>query len=73
MLEVIELSVENPEISGIKIKDFDLPPQSLIVSLTRGDQNILPDGDSIIQNGDYIIIITRKESISQIENIFIGK
>jgi trk system potassium uptake protein TrkA len=73
MLEVIELSVENPEISGSKIKEINLPPQSLIVSLTRGDQSILPDGDSTIQNGDYIIVIARKESISQIENIFIGK
>jgi len=73
MLEVIELSVENPEISGSKIKKINLPPQSLIVSLTRGDQSILPDGDSTIQKGDYVIIIARKESISQIENIFIGK
>jgi len=72
-LEVIELSVENSEISGSKIKEINLPPQSLIVSLTRGDQNILPDGDSTIQKGDYIIIISRKESISQIENTFIGK
>lgn len=73
MLEVIELSVENPEISDSKIKKINLPPQSLIVSLTRGDQSILPDGDSTIQKGDYVIIIARKESISQIENIFIGK
>ena len=73
MLEVIELSVENPEISGSKIKEINLPPQSLIVSLTRKDQNILPDGESTIQKGDYIIIIARKESISHIEDIFIGK
>jgi len=72
-LEVIELSVENSEISGSKIREINLPPQSLIVSLTRGDKNILPDGDSTIQKGDYIIIISRKESISQIENTFIGK
>ncbi len=72
-LEAIELSVENPEISGRKINEINLPPQSLIVSLTREDQNILPDGDSTIQKGDYIIIISRKDSISQIENIFIGK
>jgi len=69
----MELSVENSEISGSKIEEIKLPPQTLIVSLTRGNQNILPDGNCIIKNGDYIIVIARKESISKIENIFTSK
>ena len=73
MVEVMELSVENSEISGSKIEEIKLPPQTLIVSLTRGNQNILPDGNCIIKNGDYIIVIARKESISKIENIFTSK
>jgi trk system potassium uptake protein TrkA len=73
MVEVMELSVENSKISGIKIKEIKLPAQTLIVSLTRGNQNILPDGNCIIKNGDYIIVIARKESISKIENIFTSK
>lgn len=73
MVEVIELSVENSEISGNKIKEIKLPPQTLIVSVTRENQNIIPGGDSTIKNGDYIIVIARKESISKIENIFTGK
>lgn len=72
-VEVIELSIENSEISGGKIKEIKLPPQTLIVSLTRGNKNIIPDGKCTIKNGDYIIVIARKESISKIENIFTGK
>ena len=73
MVEVMELSVDNSEISGSKIEEIKLPPQTIIVSLTRGNQNILPDGNCIIKNGDYIIVIARKESISKIENIFTSK
>lgn len=72
-VEVIELRVENSEISGSKIKDIKLPAQTLIVSLTRGQQNVFPTGDRVIRDGDYIIVIARKESISKIENIFTGK
>jgi trk system potassium uptake protein TrkA len=72
-VEVIELSVENSAISGKTIQEINLPPHTLVVSLTRGDKNILPDGNCTIQNGDYIIVIAQKESISKIENIFTGK
>lgn len=71
-VEVIELSVENSEISGSRIKDIKLPPQTLIVSVAREEKNILPDGNCTIKNGDYIIVIARKESITKIENIFSG-
>jgi len=71
-VEVIELLVENSEISGKKIKEFRLPPQTLIVSLTRDHENILPDGERVINNGDYIVVIAQKESIPRLEKIFTG-
>lgn len=71
-VEVIELSVEGSERSGSRIKDIKLPPQTLIVSVTRGEKNILPDGNCTIENGDHIIVIAQKESITKIENIFTG-
>lgn len=72
-VEVIELSVENSAISGSRIEKINLPPQTLIVSLSRGSKNIIPDGSCTIQNGDYLVVIARKESISKVENIFTGK
>jgi len=72
MVEVIELSVEKSSIVGKKIKEIRFPPDTLIVSVTRGNKNIIPDGESIIQNGDDIIVIVRKESIKKMEDMFIG-
>ncbi|KPJ87633.1 MAG: hypothetical protein AMS17_08015 [Spirochaetes bacterium DG_61] len=73
MVEVIELLVENAPISDSRICDLKLPPQTLVVSITRGNKNILPNGNSTIQNGDHIIVIARKESILKIESIFTGQ
>jgi trk system potassium uptake protein TrkA len=72
-IEVIELSVDNENISGSKIQDIRLPSQTLIVTLTRNDHTILPDGNSTVQKGDYLVLIARKESIGRIESIFSGE
>ena len=71
-VEVIELAVENSLISGNSIRDIKLPPHTLIVSRTRGDENIIPDGSHTIENGDYVIVIARRESVKKIEDIFTG-
>jgi len=72
-VEVIELLVENSPFSGSKISDIKLPPHTLIVSITRDEENILPNGTSNIHDGDHVILIAEKESIPKLEAIFTGK
>jgi trk system potassium uptake protein TrkA len=72
-VEVIELLVENSPLAGRQISDIKLPPHTLVVSITRDEENILPDGTSSLHNGDHIILIAQKESIPKIEAIFTGK
>ncbi len=70
-VEVLELSVEKTSRTiGKKIKELKLPKQTLIMSVNRGNNNIIPDGELALENGDYIIVIARKESIARIEEIF---
>ena len=56
--------------AGKKIKEISFPSHTLILSVTRGDTDIIPDGELSLQSGDYIIIIARKESIPKVEEIF---
>jgi Trk K+ transport system NAD-binding subunit len=69
-VEVIELLVANSPVTGYKIRDIKLPPQTLIVSIAREGDDILPNGDSTVQNGDHIVVIAEKESVPKIEAIF---
>ena len=69
-MEAIELLVANSPISGNKIRNIKLPPQTLIVSIAREGDDILPSGDSTVENGDHIVVIAEKESVPKIEAIF---
>jgi trk system potassium uptake protein TrkA len=70
-IEVIEVYVEeSSKANGRRIRDLRLPHQSLIISISRGRENIVPDGDFVLQKGDYLILIVKKEFIKTIEQLF---
>ncbi len=72
-IDVIELSVEkSSRIAGKKVKDIKLPPDSLILCVTRNGRDIIPDGELTIELDDYLIVITRKGSVPKLDRIFAG-
>jgi trk system potassium uptake protein TrkA len=54
---------DQSKIAGKKIRELKMPANSLIVSLTRSGQNIIPSGNITIERGDSVIVIARKESV----------
>ena len=72
-IDIIEMSVEAlSEAIGKKIRDIRLPPDALIVTITRNGESIIPHGDVAIESNDYLITIARKESIPALEALFTG-
>ena len=72
-MEVIELSVvETSSVVAKQIRDIKLPAHTLILSVTRGETDIIPDGEVALQSGDYVIVIARKESVPKVEELFAG-
>lgn len=55
--DIIETWVRNPKITGKAIKEIDLPTNSLIVLVRRGEQSIIAHGDTVLQEGDHVTII----------------
>ncbi|RKX76458.1 MAG: Trk system potassium transporter TrkA [Spirochaetes bacterium] len=71
MVEVIEFSVENgSKADGKTIKELKLPYHTLIVSITRGKESIIPSGDHTIRSGDNLIVIAKKEHMKKVEDLF---
>ncbi|TFH41277.1 MAG: Trk system potassium transporter TrkA, partial [Chrysiogenales bacterium] len=69
--EVIEFNAgRNAKMVGKKIKDIELPENSLILLITRGGANFIPSGDSLIQDNDTVLIIVSKNSIEKIDELF---
>ena len=70
-VEILELTVdERSQGDGKRIEDIKLPAASLIVSVARGEQHIIPHGGYVLQNDDNIIIITKKEFVDRVQRIF---
>ena len=63
-IDVLEITVDHEsKIAEKKINELKLPAGSLIVSLTRNGENIIPSGNITIREGDSMIVIAQKESL----------
>ena len=54
---------------GGSVSEFGLPLGTLIVSVTRGSDEIIPDGQTILRAGDELEILTRENDIADVESI----
>jgi len=70
-VEVIELSVsDTSRCIGMSLNDIKFPPSSLILSIRRKEENIIPTGNIRIQADDSIIAIAQTRSMRKIETLF---
>jgi trk system potassium uptake protein TrkA len=73
-LAVVRVDLPNDAPSIRKeIKDIALPPDSVLVSVVRGDEVIVPKGNTVLEPGDDIIAITSIGNESQLLKALVGK
>lgn len=61
---LIEISVQVcSKIDNKKIKDINWPENCLVVSVHRGEKEILPKGDTIIKSGDLLVIMVNEDTV----------
>lgn len=70
-VEIVELQVSpNSSIAGKTLKEIDLPQDVLVAFLIRNEELIVPTGQTSLDGGDSIALISRKKSIAILESIF---
>ena len=70
-VEALEFEVSEPnENLGIPLKDLSLIPNLLIGYIVRDKNVIYPQGDTTIEVGDRVIIVTTTNGLRSIEDIF---
>lgn len=55
-------------LDGKQIKEIKWPSHCLLVSVKRGEQEIIPKGDTVIYPGDYLIVLTNDDKVSKIND-----
>lgn len=70
-VEAVEVKVRDniTGLTGIQIKDVKLKPDILICAIIRARQIIIPDGSSIIQKEDAVVIVSKDRRLSKITDI----
>jgi len=68
----VDLPKDSPVINK-EIKDIELPPDSVLVSIVRQDEVIIPKGDTVLKTGDDVIAITAIGNEPQMLDILVGK
>ena len=73
-IEVMQMTVgDGCKAAGKRLADIKFPPHSLIIFIVREGRGMLPDGSLELQAGDDVVIISGKESIKRIEDLFLGR
>jgi len=69
--EAIEFNVTRSERFGKKsLKQLHLPDGVLIAAIVRGEDVIVPYGDSLIQSGDKVIVFALTKATGSLEKLF---
>lgn len=68
----VDLSSDSPVIDK-HVKDIKLPENSVLVSVVRGENIIVPKGETVLKKGDDLIALTTIEHEQQLLDLLVGK
>ncbi len=68
----VDLPEDSPVINK-EIKDIELPADSVLVSIVRGEEVIVPKGNTVLKLGDDVIALTLIGNEPQLLNLLVGK
>ena len=57
-------------ICGKSLKDLALPKGILFIALIRGEETIVPNGDTVLEDGDKAVVFATKNEIRNMKNLF---
>ena len=69
--EFIEIVADkNMKLTGVPLTKLNLPEGVIFAAIHRGDEAIIPRGDTEIQEGDQVIILSLLSQIPKLEKLF---
>jgi trk system potassium uptake protein TrkA len=69
-IEIVEVELtRSSHIVKKKIKDLTLPPGSIFIAVIRGDEVIIPHGETEFQPDDKVLALVKRESESALRKM----
>ena len=68
--EIMEVyATPHMDILGVPLKDLDLPSSVIIAAIHRGNQVIIPNGDTVIEEDDRLLMLSLISDIASTEKL----
>jgi len=67
------IALETSEITDRPFKEIPFPQGTIVGAIVRGEEIIIPGGDSVIRPGDHCIIFSPRSAIAQLEKLLTVK
>jgi len=68
--ELVDLIVPyNSPAAGKPIVELGMPPDSLIVLISRNDRFLVPSGSTILQEGDTVLVLVNKTNLPHVRSV----
>ena len=68
-IEQIVVKEDSP-LSGKKLMEIKFPKAVLVGTIVRNEQVIIPDGNTILQKGDKLTLLGKKDDVEEVVNQF---
>ncbi|MCB0636777.1 MAG: hypothetical protein KDC54_09190, partial [Lewinella sp.] len=70
--DVRRIFVSNPEVAGEKLASLNLPEKFslLITRVQRGDNDLLANGETVLELGDRVLLVARRRDLPRIQTFF---
>ena len=70
-LEVLEaVALETSNILNTPLNDLELPANTVIGAIVRNDKVIIPDGTTVVEANDHVLLVTQGTSLRAVEKLF---
>ena len=71
--EALEFRVAAHDLTGVPLQDMPIRPDVLLCCINRRGKRIIPRGQDILQEGDTVIVVSTREGMNDLQDIFLPR
>ncbi len=64
--EVVQVTVADPDIDGLPLRELRLPPSVRVLGISRGGHPIVPQGHTVLHRNDEVTLVGEQEYLDQV-------
>jgi Trk K+ transport system NAD-binding subunit len=64
-VELLDVPLSNPLLAGRPLRSIRLPGNALVLGVRRGDELVVPHGDTVLEHGDMLMLVGSPEALRE--------